>query len=172
MVLVNRVHPVHLIPSATNPQTEPMDLCCESDCRLDCPFPPFCSLLLLRPKYGTYITVKKQLAEWSSIAASHIAVKQLDNYSLQRRRQSPVDADACTTYSVTMLRHATAATPDPLLCAIGHSSDVGGRTGTFPARLQKWCAGQTSGLLDVPTPVGPECGGSTYLPSANLRPYN
>jgi len=46
------------------------------------------------------------------------------------------------------------------------------RTSTFSAGLCEWRAGRPSGLLDAPTPVRPECGGTTYLPSANLRPYN
>ena len=53
-----------------------------------------------------------------------------------------------------MLRRATL--PLRQLRQIRRSSDVDGRTGTFPAGLWEWRAGRPYGLLDASTPVGCE----------------
>jgi len=73
-------------------------------------------------------------------------------------------------HDVTVLRLATSNTSNPSRCTVGHSSDVIGLTGTFPTGLRQWCAGWSFGLLDAPSPVGPECGVTADQPSENLRP--
>ena len=67
--------------------------------------------------------------------------------SLTSNRLRLVDADACSTYHVAMLRCATS---DPSLCTVGHTPDASGRTGALPAGLWKRrAAGRPSSLPDA-----------------------
>ena len=69
------------------------------------------------------------------------------------RRLRLVNADACSTYRVALLRCAASG---PSLCTVGHTTDASGRTGAFPAGLWKRRAGRPSGSRDASTPVGSE----------------